>query len=196
MPPDGVPFTFISGGPGDTNSTGWVEGTSGLAEDSPPLVVVDQRGTGRSQPRLGCPELDERLDASQPYDARAEAYLAKVERCAQALRGEGIDLDGYDSVESAADFVELREALGYEQWDLYGLSYGARLAREIQRQDPEGVRRMHLDTEEVDVAPRAGDRRRRLAHAEPDLEHDRRAPAERALEVDELVRVVDAEARP
>ena len=83
-----------------------------------------------------------------------------------------MDLDGYDTVESAADFVDLRRALGVDQFVLRGVSYGGRLAREIYRQDPDGVAGLLLDSP-VTTAPagpaslitRADDAIERLAAA-------------------------------
>ena len=37
-------------------------------------------------------------------------------------------------------------ALGYDEWNLYGISYGTRLALTVMRDDPEGVRSMILDS--------------------------------------------------
>ena len=55
------------------------------------------------------------------------------------------------------------------------------------------ARRVHLDAEEVVVRPRLRDRGGRLAHAESDLEHARRTPAEHAIEVDRGRRERDPE---
>ena len=57
--PDAAPTPVfdLRGGPGLTASTGWVAGTVVLdPRDSPMIVVVDERGTGRSEPRLACGE--------------------------------------------------------------------------------------------------------------------------------------------
>ena len=56
----------------------------------------------------------------------------------------GADLDGYDTVESAADFVALRRELVIDRWVLRGSSYAGRLAREVYRQDPDAVEAMVL----------------------------------------------------
>ena len=51
----------------------------------------------------------------------------------------------YTSAESAADLVDLRAALGYDAWNLYGVSYGSRLAMTMMRDHPEGLRSVILD---------------------------------------------------
>ena len=57
------------------------------------------------------------------------------------------------------------------------------------------AREEHLDAEEIDVGTARGDRRRRLAHAEADLEHRGRAPSEELRKVERLGRIRHAVAR-
>jgi hypothetical protein len=79
------------------------------------IIVVEQRGVGRSAPNLDCSELEQ-----GSFSALADCY--------RRYREAGVDLDAYNSVESAADVDRLRRALGYEQINLWGSSYGSRLA--------------------------------------------------------------------
>ena len=58
----------------------------------------------------------------------------------------GIDPSLATSAENAADVNDLRLALGYEQWNLFGVSYGTKLALTIMRDYPEGVRSVILDS--------------------------------------------------
>ena len=87
-----------------------------------------------------------------PYEDRVADLHQLATACRHRLETDGVDLDGYDTVESAADFVDLRQALGIDHLVLRGLSYGARLAREIYRQDPAGVAGLLLDSP-VTTAP-------------------------------------------
>jgi pimeloyl-ACP methyl ester carboxylesterase len=89
-------------------------------------VFYDQRGEGRSIPSLRCP--------------REQDYLKRVAICRDGLIGEGVDLSQYNSMRSARDIEELRKALGVQQWNLWGISYGSRLAFAIARDFPESVR--------------------------------------------------------
>lgn len=57
----------------------------------------------------------------------------------------GVDLSAYNSVENAADFADLRAALGIDQWNVYGASYGTELALTFVRLHPEGIRTVTLD---------------------------------------------------
>ena len=58
----------------------------------------------------------------------------------------GVDLGQYNSVVSAQDIAHLTDALGYtDGYDLYGTSYGTRLAQYAMRSTPEHVRSVVLD---------------------------------------------------
>ncbi len=156
--PDGAPTPVfeLRGGPGLTASTGWVAGSAVLdGRDSRAIVVVDQRGAGRSEPRLACGEYTAAIPPTAPYEDRLADLRQLAAACRDRLEAEGINLDGYDTVESAADFVDLRRALGLDQVVLRGHSYGARLATEIYRQDPAGVAGLVLDSP-VPTAPFLG----------------------------------------
>lgn len=91
------------------------------------VIVLDQRGTGYSEPTLDCD-----LGASRA--------------CRDELVALGIDLSAYNTSESAADVNDLRLALGYEQINLVGVSYGTRLALTVMRDYPDGVRSAILDS--------------------------------------------------
>lgn len=64
----------------------------------------------------------------------------------RALAAEGIDLKQYNTLTNAADLEDLRLALGYEQWNLLGSSYGTRLALTAMREYPQGIRSVVLDS--------------------------------------------------
>jgi pimeloyl-ACP methyl ester carboxylesterase len=78
-----------------------------------------------------------------------EANAIEVEamlRCRDRLIQEGIDLSAYNSAASAADVNDLRIALGYDQVNLYGVSYGSRLALTVMRDYPGILRSVILDS--------------------------------------------------
>ena len=72
--------------------------------------------------------------------------MAAARSCRNRLVSQGRDLPGYSSAETTADIAELRKALGYEQWDLDGISYGTRLMLKVARDHPDRVRIMVLDS--------------------------------------------------
>jgi len=126
------------------------------------IIVFDQRGVGYSQPALDCPDftpryldlLDfevngDRLTPQEVLEHKVDAFLA----CAAKLR-EVADLSDYNTIANAADVNDLRLALGYDQVNLWGVSYGTRLALGVMRDFPDGVRSVVLDapySPEVDI---------------------------------------------
>jgi pimeloyl-ACP methyl ester carboxylesterase len=113
------------------------------------MVLLDHRGTGASQPSLACPEVDDLTLALFGMDEDDPAWRATqldaVARCRDRLVADGIDLAAFGYVEIAADMADVRRALGYPTWDLYGISNGGRIALEVLRRNPEGVRSVVLD---------------------------------------------------
>ena len=150
--PDSV--LYLSGGPGAPNLTGNMQwfGRDFAAplQATRDLVFFDQRGTGLSQPSLACPEQNgafrAALAANLTNKETAEGSYAILRRCHDRLAADGVDFTAYSSRESASDIADLMQALGYEQYNIYGVSYGTRLAVEAMRDDPEHVRSVVLDS--------------------------------------------------
>jgi pimeloyl-ACP methyl ester carboxylesterase len=102
------------------------------------IVMYDQRVAGLSGPRP-CPPAVERSvinTSSEEVDA--------VRGCIASLKASGRDPAAYSTAENAADAVDLRRALGYAKWDVYGVSYGSRLAQELIRRDGSAIRSVTL----------------------------------------------------
>jgi pimeloyl-ACP methyl ester carboxylesterase len=114
------------------------------------FVMFDQRGVGYSEPSLDCPEETKAaydgLTQRMSFEER-EALIDKATiACHDRLVAQGINLSTYNSAENAADVNDLRLVLGYKAWDLYGISYGTRLALTIMRDFPNGIRSVILDS--------------------------------------------------
>jgi pimeloyl-ACP methyl ester carboxylesterase len=114
------------------------------------LILMDQRGTLFSKPALTCSEID-RFNAralSLPLDAPAtrRLHVAATAACHRRLVGQGIDLGAYNTTENAADFADLRTALGIAEWNVFGVSYGTDLALTLMREHPEGIRTVTIDS--------------------------------------------------
>ena len=143
------PVIYLAGGPGSAA----VATTPGLAQGwasflaHRDLIVIDQRGTGFSQPSLACTAQDaEPPTAAQTPDDRAAAEYRSLIHCRDRLVGAGVQLGAYTTAASAEDLRDLRQALGYSRWNLFGISYGTRLALAAARADPGGVRSLILDS--------------------------------------------------
>jgi pimeloyl-ACP methyl ester carboxylesterase len=137
------PVLFIAGGPGGRtldNMSFWLEYINPLLAKRD-VIFFDQRGTGYSEPVMECPEIDPR--ATDPLEVYG--LVGPITACRNRLTGMGIDLSTYNSAQNAGDIAALREALGYEEWNLYGVSYGSRVALTVLRDRPQGVRSVILD---------------------------------------------------
>jgi pimeloyl-ACP methyl ester carboxylesterase len=130
------PFIFLAGGPGQ----GAVDSFSSLypvfrrINQKRDIVLVDQRGTGKSNP-LDCPGTNDEFDPDQDLEAWLQSCLA------------GLDANPalYTTTIAMEDLDQLRAALGYEQVNLFGVSYGTRAALTYLRMYPGQVRSLILD---------------------------------------------------
>ena len=96
------------------------------------LLLVDQRGTGLSEP-IDCPDL-------QDLHGR---YAPAAGRCGRSL---GIRSDNYSSAESADDLAAVLHALEIGRIDLYGDSYGTFFAQVFAGRHPGLLRSVVLDS--------------------------------------------------
>jgi pimeloyl-ACP methyl ester carboxylesterase len=114
------------------------------------LILVDQRGTHLADPLLGCADYDESQNRDYSIGftsaAAAAADVAATKACGDRFRSAGVDLSAYNTKENAADIADLRAALGIKSWNMYGVSYGTKLALVSLRDHPEGIRALILDS--------------------------------------------------
>ncbi|HSB26762.1 MAG TPA: alpha/beta fold hydrolase, partial [Pyrinomonadaceae bacterium] len=128
------PLFLIAGGPGDApsfNARFFSEAFADVREHRD-LVLVDLRGTGKSHP-LTCPELAQ-PDASGLLDD-AILSVPALQKCKSRLQ-QTADLRQYTTEIAVDDLDEVRQALGYQQVNLYGTSYGTRVAQVYMRRHP------------------------------------------------------------
>lgn len=143
------PVVWFAGGPGD-DAVGEIPMAvdGGLNRDRD-VIFMSQRGTYSADPALTCPVVDEFTARSVGlvYDAPSTGrlHVDATRACRERLAGLGADLAAYDSTESAADYADLRVALGIDRWNVFGISYGTDLALIYLREHPEGVRSVGLD---------------------------------------------------
>ena len=138
------PLFLIPGGPGQSvDALASLVGAFADVRRKRDLVLVDPRGTGRSAP-LECAALKER----DPFDELTdlEAANSAPRRCLAELTAQGkVDLTQYTTSAVVADLDAVRVALGYARINLWGGSYGTRVAQEYLRRHPEQVRSVVLD---------------------------------------------------
>jgi pimeloyl-ACP methyl ester carboxylesterase len=93
------------------------------------VIVLDQRGTGLSLPRLDCPgSIRFPFEVAIERGSAIESLETAARACAQRWRAEGVDLSAYNVAESAEDIEDLRLALGAEKLRLLAGSWGTHLA--------------------------------------------------------------------
>jgi len=143
------PVMLLSGGPGEKTVHNAPAMAQGLVPIHPnrDLIVFDQRGVGLSEPALECPEFMQALldlmDEPDP-DVALQTQFDAVMACRDRLVSEGHNLSAYNTTQNAADVNSIRIALGYDQVNLYGGSYGSLLAQATMRDYPEGIRSVVL----------------------------------------------------
>ncbi|MCF3105779.1 alpha/beta hydrolase [Streptomyces roseoverticillatus] len=143
------PVVWLAGGPGD-DAVGEAQMAidGGLNRDRD-VIFMSQRGTYSADPALTCPNIDEfnARAVGLVYDAPSTGRLhVKATRtCRERLASRGADLSAYNDTESAADYADLRVALGIDQWNVFGISYGTHLALIYMRQHPQGIRSVGID---------------------------------------------------
>lgn len=149
-PDPGPPIVFLAGGPGGSGITGCVGPATGRRArllDHCDVIGVDQRGTGLSVPNLfEGPDTSYVLPFDEPLSKRAviEADRDAIEECVAYWRGEGVDLEAYNTEESADDIDDVRRALGLETIQPFGSSYGSHLGLAYLRRHGEHVARAVL----------------------------------------------------
>jgi len=133
------PLFLLAGGPGQgarESFVGLLGALSGVRRERD-LVLVDQRGTGDSN-RMQCDFPTETLETEQS----PERLQALAKECLAALPG---DPRFYTTSVAVRDLEAVRAALGYERINLYGGSYGTRVAQHYLRRHPDRVRAVVLD---------------------------------------------------
>jgi pimeloyl-ACP methyl ester carboxylesterase len=130
------PIVVIPGGPGQdaVASAKIFADLFAAARETRDLVLIDQRGTGGSNP-LNC-KLPGSSDDPQGY----LGDLIPIEAVRQCLQGLDADPALYTTPIAMEDLDEVRQALGYDRINLYGASYGSRAALVYMRAHPEHVR--------------------------------------------------------
>jgi pimeloyl-ACP methyl ester carboxylesterase len=131
------PLFVLAGGPGEAGSDvlPLLGGAFKRVRATRDIVFIDQRGTGLSG-KLDCPSRpeDDALDEAQ-FESALRDCIAKTKAPFAA----------YTTAAAARDIEQVRRALGYGKVNVWGGSYGTRLAQAYARAFPDGVRTLVLD---------------------------------------------------
>ena len=147
------PVVFLQGGPGGEAVKLSAEAYSILVKpflSKRDFIAFDQRGTGLSEPALNCDGLtklySQDVHGLIPASTRNLVYANAFSSCNGLMQAQGINLKAYTTMESAADVRDLLTVLKYPKADLYGASYGTRLAQVVMRDYPKIVNSAILDS--------------------------------------------------
>lgn len=137
---------YLSGGPG-AGAEGYVDRfyDHGIRKHRD-MYVLEQRGIVNSSDfclKYGTRK-PERWNASS-IEESSEASRQALEDCMRNASAAGVDLRAYNTIENARDVKALRTALGIEQWNVWGISYGSILGQAYIKEDPEGIKAVALD---------------------------------------------------
>jgi pimeloyl-ACP methyl ester carboxylesterase len=146
-----APVFVLAGGPGDSWLRYFDDDSSARDEvlvyrEVGDVVLFDQRGAGKSRPRLDCSQrLALPLDRPTTPHSYAAALRVAAAECRADWERAGVDLAAYNTRENAADVNALRVALGYDKINLVGGSYGSHLAFALLRYHRGSIARVVLD---------------------------------------------------
>ena len=152
--PAADPVVYLHGGPGG----GTLEALAAVGDRIFPkhrvtrdIVTFDQRAAALSSRTVNCYEemaknIVELAKLPPGTQQLPGALLSKViGPCMDEIKSGSADLAAYNSANNARDVRALMSALGYPTYNMYGISYGTRLALEVLRTAPEGVRSAVID---------------------------------------------------
>ena len=130
---------FLDGGPGGAATQDYPAIAAAFAplRRQHALLLIDQRGTGGSNP-LNCDDEGDATPGQQQALERLRACIAKLAPHAAP--------QFYATADAVEDLEDLRRALGSPQLDLVGVSYGTRVAQQYARRHADAVRALVLDS--------------------------------------------------
>jgi pimeloyl-ACP methyl ester carboxylesterase len=135
------PFVPIAGGPGQGTVEFYmrIRGALEGVRRNRDILLVDQRGTGESS-RMDCPIDDDALLFETEFSV--EDTLDYIEECLEDLPQ---DPRYFTTSVAVTDLEAVRQALGYTALNLYGVSYGSRVAQHFARRYPAVTRSVVID---------------------------------------------------
>ncbi len=133
------PLTLLAGGPRQaaTELYPMVRGAFERIRRDRNIILVDQRGTGQSEPLTCNLPPDQELEIADP-----ETVAEITRQCLDELQ---VDARWFTTSVAVRDLDRVRQALNIEQWNIYGASYGTRVAQHYARQYPANTRAVILD---------------------------------------------------
>lgn len=146
LEPRADPIIYLTGGPGagiEFYVNRFLKHDLTKTRD---LYILNQRGIGDSEELCPYYESTSReLVLADNLKAQEIENAQRMKACFAAATNRGVDLSAYNTVENARDVRALRRALGFDSWNVWGISYGSHLGQMLVNVDPEGIRALVLD---------------------------------------------------
>ncbi len=137
-----TPLVVLQGGPGGASSdlAGW------FPQQPFTQVFIDQRGTGFRGAEFDCTEYDEALDEifAAPGAEAGRLTAEALDACARRLRDDPL-FEHTTTQSHAQDVISVMNALGYQRYVVYGVSYGSTIGFELLRMELPTVAGVVLD---------------------------------------------------
>jgi pimeloyl-ACP methyl ester carboxylesterase len=139
LEPASDPFVPVAGGPGQSTISFYASWSSAFERirQKRDIVLIDQRGTGESAAMV-CDIDDDVVDGK--YSEEETRRL--TEQCLNLLPH---DARYFTTSVAVRDLEALRVALGYTSFNVYGISYGTRVAQHFARRYPDSTRTIIID---------------------------------------------------
>ena len=152
LSPQPDPVIYLHGGPGDgtvsrvARTIGFFEHLRGRRD----IIAIDERGVDSSAPEMDCystlgNQLGDVVEARLQGLEMTVLEQGFVEGCLAELDAKGVDYSLINTEQNAMDVPAVMSALGYDIYNIYGISYGTKLTMEILRQNPPGIRSAVID---------------------------------------------------
>lgn len=144
------PIIYTVGGPGSTTMPSAQYMNYYKYLDDRDFILVEQRGNYYAQPHLDCPEWSKAIYRSNLPEFDSQEHDAVFEKAAKSCRDrllkKGIDLNGYNTNEIAADINDLVNVLGIQEYNLLTISYSTKIAQVLLRDYPKKIRSVVMDS--------------------------------------------------
>lgn len=144
------PIIYTVGGPGSSTMPSAPYMNSYKYLDDRDFILIEQRGNYYAKPHLDCPEWSAAVYRSNLPDFDSSSsdrlFTSAARACRERLTGQGIDLNGYNTNEIAADVDDLTQALNINRYNLLTISYSTKIAQVLLRDYPEKIRSVVMDS--------------------------------------------------
>lgn len=139
------PIFMLAGGPGQGARESFPSVAPAFAEarKTRHIILLDQRGTGESNP-LKCENSEGESAVVEDDDYSAQSAIDFARKCAAVYAGK-VDVSQFSTADAIVDLDLARKAIGAASINLVGISYGTRVAQQYAKKFPASTRTVTID---------------------------------------------------